>query len=419
MHRKLVFMALLITALLFTGCTGATGEPGPQGPEGPQGLPGPAGPSGPPGPPGAQGQDGVSFEPALYIGSAACAECHEELYTIFNQSGHAWQMNEIVDGEAPDYPYSDVPEPPAGYEWEDILYVIGGYHWKARFVDQNGFIITGEAAQYNLPNDDLDLGDEWVPYHTDEEQPYTCGACHTTGFVANGNQNDLPGLVGTWALEGIQCEACHGPGSLHANHPLSFGMEVDRDAASCNECHLSSPLDDVAGNDGFIQHHDGYDDLFMGKHSLIDCVDCHDPHSGVVQPDQEDLPITLVNCENCHFDQANSKSEEVHNRFALDCIDCHMPQLIQSAVSAPAQYTGDVRTHQMAINPTLIEQFSEEGVAFPELSLNFSCRGCHNPDGFGPELDDATLIEAATGYHTIPMATEAPPTETEEAEATP
>jgi long-chain acyl-CoA synthetase len=30
---------------------------------------------------------------------------------------------------------------------------------------------------------------------------FTCGACHTTGYVPDGNQDGLPGLVGKWAEE--------------------------------------------------------------------------------------------------------------------------------------------------------------------------------------------------------------------------
>ncbi len=34
--------------------------------------------------------------------------------------------------------FSRVPDPPEGYTWEDISYVIGGYGWKARFIDLEG-----------------------------------------------------------------------------------------------------------------------------------------------------------------------------------------------------------------------------------------------------------------------------------------
>ncbi|HEC22158.1 MAG TPA: hypothetical protein ENI95_04495, partial [Chloroflexi bacterium] len=156
------------------------------------------------------------------------------------QSGHPYKLNPVVDGQPPEYPFSRVPDPPEGYTWEDISYVIGGYGWKARFIDLEGYIITGEdenaTTQYNLYNEDLDMGPNWVGYHAGEEKPYDCGSCHTTGYSPEGNQDGLPGLIGTWALPGIQCEACHGPASQHVENP-DIPLEVNRDSELCGSCH--------------------------------------------------------------------------------------------------------------------------------------------------------------------------------------
>ncbi len=401
-----ILILIIITAFAVTSCTGAEGEQGPPGAEGAQGPPGAAGLEGPPGPPGPPGQDGLNFEPPAYVGSETCAECHQELYDVFMLSGHPWKLNPVVDGQPPNYPFSEVPNPPEGYSWNDISYVIGGYNWKARFIDQEGFIITGDAdatTQYNLFNDELELGNDWVAYHAGEEKPYDCGTCHTTGYSAEGNQDGLPGLIGTWAEPGVQCEECHGPGSLHANHPLAWEMKIDRDAEACGTCHSRGVLEEVDAGGGFIQHHEQYEELFQSKHIVIDCVICHDPHTGVVQLRKADVQTTRTECENCHFDEANNKPNEQHAKFAVDCIDCHMPRLTKSAVGDAEQFTGDIRTHLMAIEPTQIDQFNEDGsVALSQLSLNFACRSCHNPDGFGGEVTDDVLMEAATGYHEPP-----------------
>jgi hypothetical protein len=420
--KRWVTIILLIIALALVGCAGQPGEPGPQGPEGPQGLPGPEGPQGPPGPAGPAGKDGLSFEPPSFTGSEACSECHEEIYTVFMNSGHPWKLNRVVDGQPPQYPFTEVPEPPEGYTWDDILYVIGGYNWKARFVNQDGFIITtpkdgGDAEnfvnQYNLYNDELKMGENWVPYHVGEEKPYNCGTCHTTGYLPTGNQDDKPGLIGTWALDGIQCEECHGPGSLHVNNPLAFGMEVDRDAESCGSCHSRGAVEEVNAKGGFIQHHEQYEELFQSKHVVIDCVVCHDPHTGVVQLRKANQQTTRTTCENCHFDQANNKPNEVHERFNIDCIDCHMPRVTKSALADPEIFSGDIRTHLMAIEPTLVSQFNEDGtVAASQLSLDFACRSCHSEGGIADNFDNDTLIQAALGYHN-------PPAPVETAEPTP
>ena len=114
------------------------------------------------------GVDGVSFTPPEYVGSEACAECHEETYDVFMDSGHPYKLTKVENGQPPEYPFTELPGPPDGYTWDDISYVIGGYNWKARFIDQDGFIITGDenaTTQYNFWNEDLEMGDEWVAYH--------------------------------------------------------------------------------------------------------------------------------------------------------------------------------------------------------------------------------------------------------------
>ena len=191
MHRWLSFAAILLTIFLIAACTSVqaaqVGPPGEPGPSGPPGPPGPIGPTGPQGPGGPPGEAGLDYTPAIYVGRDACKECHEDLHTAYNGTGHAWALNKIVDGEPPAYPESKVENPPEGYTWEDVLYVIGGYGWMARFVDQNGFVITGDitaTTQYNLENKSLKLGDDWVAFHAGEEVPFDCGSLPHDGVCA-------------------------------------------------------------------------------------------------------------------------------------------------------------------------------------------------------------------------------------------
>jgi hypothetical protein len=316
-------------------------------------------------------------------------------------SGHPYKLSKVVDGQPPEYPFTEVVDVPEGYTWDDISYVIGGYNWKARFVDQDGFIITGDAdstTQYNFWNEELQMGDNWVPYHAGEEKPYNCGRCHTTGYSPEGNQDGLPGMIGTFSEGGIWCEECHGPGSMHVEYPQSFGMEVDRDNAACGACHDRGAQESVDASGGFIRHHEQYEELFQSKHITIDCVVCHDPHDGVIQLRQAgDVPTTRTQCENCHADQAQVFNLEFH---PSDCVTCHMPKVTKSALGDPERYRGDIRTHLMKINPNQIEQFNEDGTAsLSELGLDFACRQCHNGIDTSEKTDEE-LTSAATGIHT-------------------
>jgi hypothetical protein len=414
----LAFLLIGLLALLLAACAGQEGPEGPAGPEGQQGIPGPTGQDGEQGPPGPAGQDGVSYAPPEFVGSEVCAECHQETYDTFMLSGHPYKLTAVVDGQPTKYPFTEIPNPPEGYTWDDISYVIGGYNWKARFIDQDGYIITGEdenaTTQYNFYNEELDLGDEWVAYHPGEaELAYDCGGCHTTGYLPEGNQDGRPGLTGTWALDGIQCEGCHGPGSLHAGNPLAFQPVVNRDSESCTQCHAGEVAQDVTSTNGLISHDEGYVDLFQGKHAALDCVVCHDPHSGVVQLRQTEQETTQIACQNCHFSEAQNYKLEPHPR---QCVVCHMPHLIQNAEGDPERYTGDFRTHMVSIDPTQIGQFAEDGVTLlPQLSLETTCRHCHVParDGFATPKTDEELLEAAVNYH-LPPPTSAPEEPVEE-----
>jgi hypothetical protein len=80
-----------------------------------------------------------------------------------------------------------------------------------------------------------------------------------------------------------------------------------------------------------------------------------------------------------------------------------MPRLVKSAVGDAERFAGDIRTHVMAINPTQVGQFTEDGrVALSQISLDFACRGCHIEDGLGLPKTDEELMQAAVNYHAAP-----------------
>ncbi|RME99677.1 MAG: hypothetical protein D6768_14555 [Chloroflexi bacterium] len=403
MRKLILLISLTIIMAMITACAGEPGPQGLQGPAGPQGEVGPQGPQGPPGPAGKDGkdgEDGLSYTPPEYVGTDACQECHQDIYATFMKSGHPYKLNKVVDGQPPKYPFSKVPNPPDGYTWDDITYVIGGYGWKARFLDKDGFIITGDenaTTQYNLYNDDLDMGGNWVPYHAGEEKPYDCGPCHTTGYdnAEGTHQDGLPGIIGTWAEPGIQCEACHGPGSNHVNAPKQVDMKIDRDGESCGQCHRRGDVTEIDASGGFIKHHEQFEEMFQSSKRVMNCVDCHDPHQTVKYAKGVGMKTP---CQNCHFDEADY--QKITDRKHAECLDCHMPRVTKSALGNADAHTGDIRTHLFAINPRATAQFSDDGsTAQPYLTLQFACRSCHFEGGPATFVSDEALSEMALGYH--------------------
>jgi hypothetical protein len=134
-------------------------------------------------------------QPAIpeYVGDQLCSGCHNELSQTYMKSGHPWSLSPIVEGKTPDYPFTQINSLPRGYTSGDISYIIGGYNWKAIFVDSQGFIITDAPGssddptylnQFNLENTSLGLTSSWSSYHSGEpELSFTCGSCHTTGMT--------------------------------------------------------------------------------------------------------------------------------------------------------------------------------------------------------------------------------------------
>jgi hypothetical protein len=70
-----------------------------------------------------------------------------------------------------------------------------------------------------------------------QNNPY-CLKCHTTGY--RGPQGFVSEKI-TPELRGVQCEACHGPGSRHKDNPhdkgsLPIGKKIDYETV-CIKCH--------------------------------------------------------------------------------------------------------------------------------------------------------------------------------------
>jgi hypothetical protein len=403
---------LLIFATIFiAGCASSQVLEGPVGPAGP------AGPQGPAGPPGEDAS--VRLE---YIGSNKCGGCHEEAYAKFVLSGHPYKLVKIEDGQPPAYPYDNVTggveAPPEGYSWDDITYVIGGFGWKARFIGKDGFIITnppGETGvtdylnQYNYANEFVEVDAGWVSYHSGEENvPYNCGACHTTGFRPEGHQDDLEGIIGTWAFPGIQCEECHGPGSLHAADPYGHLMVLDRSNQLCGECHIRGNPAEINTSNGFIQHHEQYEELYNSKHFSLQCIACHDPHASSIYEDADVNPNRGIRqtCDTCHWQQTYSNAR---SHLRLTCTDCHMANAAKSAVGNLETFRGDISSHLFSINPDAsAPQFNEDGtLSMPYLTLQYACGQCHNGEHATFKLPEE-LQERAEGYHTAPEPTPIP-----------
>ncbi len=364
---------------------------------------------------------------AAYVGSATCSSCHETDHTEWEESGHPYKLT-AVDGGPPTDAFpdhaqfpNDVVGPPDGYTWDDVTYTIGGFGWKMRWMDAEGLIITsggaGDLVQYNFESD------AWGTYNdVADEKPYDCGKCHTTGWIydedwetdgtLDDNQDGLRGIHGTFTEGGIGCEACHGPGSLHADDPDGIDMGMDSSSELCGQCHTRDAEHRIPAKGGFIKHHEQYDEWLHSPHGGLNgpgCNDCHDPHASVKFDDVaagEGVKAD-ASCESCHSGMTLN-----HSSMAT-CTDCHMPEASKSAV-AVHEYQGDIKTHIWAINTAAVgkdDMFTPAGDFVlldvedqAQITLDFACYSCHKDEGgIGGEWsqqDLDALSAKAIGIHT-------------------
>jgi hypothetical protein len=332
-----------------------------------------------------------------YVGSAKCAECHEGTHGSFSTTGHAYALSE-VEGAAPSFPHTTVDFVPPHFTngWNDVSYVIGGFAWRYLLTDAEGYVYTGDDAQFNFADDMA------VPYRP-EEAPGTikfdCGKCHTTGWVSteDGGVPSLVGFDGEYSEEGVQCEACHGMGALHANSPSSENIVINIEASSCGTCHSRNDGAEISASDGFIFNYSQYDEMSSTAHKDFSCVTCHDPHASVKHGETAGI---VKNCTECHTDIKNP----THN--GADCVMCHMPYASKSA-SSINKYVADIQTHIFKINTAADgEMFNEDGTianGSSGVTMGYVCYQCHKDargvGGTNSYRSLGELSDYATGYH--------------------
>ena len=360
-----------------------------------------------------------------YIGSEACERCHGDIYETFIGTGHPYKF-QVVDGSPPMYPdflenfmalpYDDIV-------WGDIAGVIGGFGWKARFVDRTGNVVgtknsivhPGEGLNQLNFFETLPGRPIWSDYNKTSAKPYDyeCFRCHTTGAVRPEDTDttwleDFLGIeteaaLGTFAFGGIQCEECHGKGSGHALFPQANPMTTYTGAQInelCGRCHYRDEDHHVLASGDFVQHHEQYDEVIHTKHfdTGMNCTQCHNPHQSTLWGGEG------ANEDSCNACHPNTTIAAPHG--SLQCVDCHMPYIAKSALQV-GYLKGDVRSHSFAINASADYQMlidtpdgkrimQEDENGHTKISLKYVCYQCHKTeDGEGGSFSTRTIQELA------------------------
>ncbi|NPV68099.1 MAG: hypothetical protein HPY64_13235 [Anaerolineae bacterium] len=192
---------------------------------------------------------------ATYIGGSECRSCHRGLSRDYAGTLHARALQDTRTDKAAilaDFaagedvrtvllPSEDAPRP---FTADDIAYAVGGGRYLQRYLYDAGdgrYIVL--PAQWNV------AAAAWEPLALAEEWPApaydwgaSCAYCHTTA---------LDTASYTWLEDGVQCEACHGPGSVHVSLADAAGVRPRSDELAairgaivntpdpqiCGQCH--------------------------------------------------------------------------------------------------------------------------------------------------------------------------------------
>jgi Tetratricopeptide repeat/Cytochrome c554 and c-prime len=345
---------------------------------------------------------------AHYVGMQTCRTCHESIYQTFIQTGmgqsfgYATKQKSAADfspehalvyDTALDYYYKPYWNNDSLYVMEfrvedgdtvhkliqKVNYIVGsGQHTNSHIYNTNGYLYQAPITFYTQKHR-WDLAPGFEKGSNTRFQrliELECMSCHNgyPDFVSN-SENKYTALK-----TGIDCERCHGPGSIHVEErqtkPLvdtSKGpdysivnprrLPADLQNNVCQRCHLQGI---AVLNDGktFYDFHPGMklsevmnvfmpeytgaqDKMIMASHvermkksqcylqsGKLSCITCHNPHISV-----KFTPRTqFINaCQGCHGNaQGQHQCTETPQLRAAknnDCVACHMPH--NSSIDIP------------------------------------------------------------------------------------
>lgn len=303
---------------------------------------------------------------SAYVGAAACAECHSELFD--GQQQHAMARSSLLvsngSGFNPSTDFSiglahysvrsqnriltykvsynsqsfSVPVTwvfGSGHHGQTFIYRRAGEWWETRMTIFTGFgpgITPGESDA--VPSSLAGALGRSIP---SGELPM-CFGCHATAAVTSGKFNPAS------AIPGISCEGCHGPGAAHvslahsgvSDNPGLILNPGHLDPATsvdfCGSCHRTwwdvSQLRDQGVNVVRFSAYRLEQSRCWGKgDARLTCAACHNPH----KPLATDASAYDQKCLQCHVQSAAMKPTADHPGPACpvktsQCTSCHMPR---------------------------------------------------------------------------------------------
>lgn len=393
---------------------------------------------------------------AAYVGGAACVECHQEEAASWAGSHHDLAM-QVADTETVLGDFSGTSFTHNGITSEfsrrDGAYRLRSDDADGRMAEfavthtfgvepLQQYLIEMQRGRYQATTIAWDShppeagGQRWFHVYgeasVDSNDPLhwtgvfqnwnaNCAFCHSTNLLKNYDPA-TDSYATSWSSIDVDCEACHGPGSLHVAAPERAPLQLAADKVNwvfapgetvahrqpakvavneldtCARCHArrGQLVDAIAPGapflDGFrpafleagLYHADGQilDEVYVWgsfvqsrMHAAgVTCSDCHDAHSAQLK-----APGDAV-CAQCHL--MGTYAAESHHRHQPDtdgarCVNCHMPARNYMVVDPRRDHSMRVPRPDLSV----------------ELGVPNACTGCHG------DRDDAWAAAAVKAWY--------------------
>ncbi len=269
---------------------------------------------------------------ALFKGTTTCKMCHgvmhKDLVAGYEKTAHPKALQKpdaegaIVADFAKDAPFTK----------DKVAFVMAKGNREQQYLDAKMQVLAGKWDS---------VSKSWKPAQA-VDATTQCLGCHTTGYDA---------VKKTYAMEGVGCEACHGPGSEHTAGDKNAivklkSLDKTKQAMVCGQCHsvgkdpsgkYAFPIGYRPGDDLtklFVDakptthgRNQQYSEFIQSKMyaSGMGCTSCHDPHGkGTTEKYQLVKPINDL-CLSCHAAKITDlKTHQPSAAADATCATCHM-----------------------------------------------------------------------------------------------
>ncbi len=304
---------------------------------------------------------------ARYIGTAACAACHDANHRSYLLTAHSRALADVdLQSEPPDGSFQhklsgrsyrvyrqngqlrheEILETAAGREISrvdlPVRYLIGSGHFSRSYlVEVDGFLHESPITWYASKNAwGMSPGYD-SPRHLGFERPIisACLACHVGSLESSGTVNRIAILD-----KAIGCESCHGPGSLHAAlHKDGNAAPADEDLtivnpsklsrarleSVCAACHQNGPASVLVRGRRATDFRPGMtltdyriDYRFEGGNEAMTVVG----HMEQLRQSACYQKSETLTCLTCHDPHARARPKDVVAFYRDKCLSCHTTQ---------------------------------------------------------------------------------------------